>query len=578
MLHAQVHRTQDGGHFLLATPNVKNISMPDFMRVKNSSCGDLWSWSMRMGTIDHFQYEALTHRVDQGRLALLRGIREHDTDLSSKMETVRNAYSMLEAELPESASSLEKGVMLAAALHTLPAIIHSTRIVSDLAGVDEDYCFLTLGNDIDLHYDIQRLCRLADAPQIDAVCKTEGRPFEEGLAGLRTRLEFAGYTCLQTDTSILLPPLDEQDGLARLIPLYSKDGLVSTYKNMTAVQKEELMSQVDEDTFQFLSSLDGEPMMEPGLFAFDVMQIDRELDVNKLNYAIRGKMDEGEWRALVRELNLIADSFKQFQRAYRAVQLAEEEFLAKCSIENVGSRLSQGSNEETLLVEGNLAAERLSFALSSFAKAAASFSNKALDPRDPQGADGLAGENSLSFQFMVNLQMFLLNSPELFVGISGSEGIGEWMACSKSSLLAWNGWPDRMLEFIRERGTAQFDILSVAKESVAFADRARQGAIRLKAGEIIRAANDYVSFKERYGIAGTLYAMHVPENMTGDKSLFLEGLELSCLIQALDDVGENLIDAPNEKITIEELTKEIAPLKYEVGSNRLANRENADNN
>ena len=336
MLHMQSFFTKDGCHCLTRCPKLDDILMPDYMRVHNLKHQDVWVRALRFNLMARQQYDLLAHRVDRGRLDLVLSIRARDAELESAIASTRKSVERVAGDgaIGAAVDSFGRHVALAREIGALPAFIHSTRLSNESLGVDEDYAFLTIGGDIDVHFDIARLCDLAGVPAKEMTMRTEGRPFEDGLAGLRTHLKLMGYRCSATTTFVLIEP-EGPESLPVAVPLYEADVLSGQYRSLPEGEREKLHEMVGGDLRAYLAHLYAGFPLEAGPYVLEITSSE-EVD-GKVCHKTRvaGRIDDALWDEVSRPARSFISAYRDIRRAFLELDRSYEEFVAKCAKENV---------------------------------------------------------------------------------------------------------------------------------------------------------------------------------------------------------------------------------------------------
>lgn len=360
MLHMQNFFTQDGCHCLTRCSKLDDILMPDYMRARNLKHQDVWVRALRFGTVAGRQYDLLTRRVDRGRLDLVLSIRARDAELESAIARARESVERAAGDeaIGAAEGSFGRHAALARKIGALPAFIHSTRLSNESLGVDEDYAFLTIGGDIDVHFDIGRLCDLAGVPVKEMAMRTEGRPFEDGLAGLRTHLKLMGYRCSATTTSVLIEP-KEPGGLPVAVPFYKADELSGQYRSLPEDEREKLRETVGGDLRAYLTHLDAGFPLEAGLYVLEITASE-EVD-GKVRHKTRvaGRIDEALWDEVSRPIHSFINAYRDIRRAFLELDRSYGEFVAKCAKENIERMALERRDGDVVLADAESAVVRL---------------------------------------------------------------------------------------------------------------------------------------------------------------------------------------------------------------------------
>lgn len=537
MLNSQLVVTRDGSHCMTKCAGLDDIRMPDFLRVGNSRCNDIWVRAMRGGSLALDVYRAFTHRVDDGRLELLRAIQERDSDLSQRVAGLNELLNALsnDARLADAADSAARHVALAEMLSSVPALIHSTRITSEVLGVDEIYSFLTVGDDVDVHFDIARLCDLAGVPLKDRACRTEGRPFGDGLAGLRTQMGLLGFRCSATETSILLPGAGGDPPL--VVPLYAGSGVVGTYLDMQREQKDALKSVVGDDLEFFLQSLEG-LSIEPGLYVMEVGDSVQMGDKRQFPSKSKGRIDEERWNALVSSSRSYTRAYRNLKSALVAVDESSNEFRNSCTSDAVTRAYRSGVGRDAIVGRAEAFVVALSGSIRRFRAPAASFIGCPGEWGDICTYLGVDESLVQVLAFMSDLALYALNTKGVFSGIEGAKGAGEYLFSGKAPMVQWDWWSDDAHRFLDGVQGQHVDVVSIADDAVKAIHGLWDCAMASRAEELFSVSMNYVEMKRDFGVQGDLLVMHITPGATGANGVWADSVDFNALSDALGDVKE----------------------------------------
>lgn len=538
MLHMKTMLTRDRQNFLIGCASEKDICMPDFVRANNPRYQDVWVRALRTGTVSYVQYKALTHRVDRGRVELLKALRKRESELDRDVAEVART---VKAKLADGRSvpggdSFSRHRTFAESLGRLPTVIHSTRIVSEAAGIDEVYSFLTIGDDIDVHLDIARLCDLASAPLKEMVVPTEGRPFEDGLAGMRTALKLMGFRCLPTETAILLPSGGSGGEGSVVVPLYVQMGIVEGYRNLRQDQKDSLRAIVGQELSDFLAALDSGLPFQAGLHVMDVTPNGELGGHAQYRSERRGMLEENRWAKLASSAYSFTNSYRDFKSNVGPLSVSFREYMERCSKASVAKMIGDGKDNDTIVAEANRAALQLATGIRRLPASVASFMQVAIDSEGFPDLQGVTPQQRLSLHFLSDLALYCVNSDGLFSGVTGTMGIGEWLWCSREKMLRWDGWGEDCRHYLEGLAGQYVDLEPIVDEAGRAVLDIRDAAMLSRAGELIGVCEAYGALKEEYGVKGDLFVFRIPEGATTENAVLAEYIDVQHLALAVDDL------------------------------------------
>lgn len=535
MLHMQSFFTKDGCHCLTRCPKLDDILMPDYMRVHNLKHQDVWVRALRFNLMARQQYDLLAHRVDRGRLDLVLSIRARDAELESAIASTRESVERVAGDgaIGAAVDSFGRHVALAREIGALPAFIHSTRLSNESLGVDEDYAFLTIGGDIDVHFDIARLCDLAGVPAKEMMMRTEGRPFEDGLAGLRTHLKLMGYRCSATTTFVLIEP-EGPESLPVAVPLYEADVLSGQYRSLPEGEREKLHEMVGGDLRAYLAHLYAGFPLEAGPYVLEITSSE-EVD-GKVCHKTRvaGRIDDALWDEVSRPARSFISAYRDIRRAFLELDRSYEEFVAKCAKENVERMASKRGDGDAILADAESAAVCLGMIFGRLLGPIASFLQVKADPEDLGEVPGVDPWQTRCFAILCQLAMYALNSRGVFSGVKGSIGVGEWLWCDKRRMLAWDGWSEGNRGFLESITGDHVDLERIAADAYSFAADFHDRVLSAKPGELVSICAAYCDVRDKYGIRGDMVVFRVHESAAMDDAIFADHIDLRYLQEAID--------------------------------------------
>ena len=536
MLHMQSFFTQDGCHFMTRCSKLNDILMPDYMRVHNLKNQDAWVRALRLGTVARQQYDLLARRIDRGRLDLVLSIRARAAEIESAIASAQESVRRLAGDgaIGAAEDSFGRHVVFAREIGALPAFVHLTRLSNESVGVDEDYAFLTVGGDIDVHFDIARLCALAGVPAKATAMRTEGRPFEDGLAGLRTHLKLMGYRCSATATFVLLES-EGSGGLPIAVPLYEAEGLSGRYRSLVEDERKKLRDTVGGDLRSYLAHLDTGFPLEAGLYVLEIMSSE-EVD-GKVCHKTRvaGRIDEVLWSEVSRPVHSFINAYRDIRRSFFELDRSYGEFVARCAKENVERMFLERGITDAVLADAESAAVRLGVVFGRLLGPVASFLQAKVDPEDLVEIPGVDPGRARCFAFLCQLAMCALNSRGVFSGVKGSIGVGEWLWCDKRRMLAWDGWSEGNLGFLESVSGDHVDLEHIADDAYSFAVDLHDRVLSAKLDEFVSVCTAYCDVRDKYRVKGDMVIFRVHENAAMDDAIFADHIDLALIQEAFDD-------------------------------------------
>ena len=535
MLHMQTSLTKDGNHCLTRCPKLDDILMPDFMRAINLKCQDVWARALRFGSVTSQKYELFTHRINQKRLDLVQSIRTREGELESAIIEVQKSFDSVagDEDIRSAEDSFSRHMVLAQKTGALPAVIHSTRLSCESLGIDETYAFLTIG-DLDVHNDIGRLCDLVGIPAMTTAMRTEGRPFEDGLAGLRTRLQLMGYRCSVTTTFALLEP-ESPGGRPVAVPLYEREELSGQYRNLPGNEKKELRGMVEDDLRAALSRPEGNLSLGAGLYVLDITPF-RKADGNVSHRTrVAGQIGEESWDIVSRPVNSFIAAYKGVRYAYLELNRWWGDFLTQCSKENVALMVREGRSNDVILNGAETAVVRLGVTFGRLLAPIAGFLQTEVDPEKLGEIPNADLRQARCFAFFYQLTMYALNSDGVFGGVMGDIGAGVWLGCDKRRMQAWDGWSEGNLKFLESIAENHFDLEQVAVDACRFASALYDWALYTRSDELTSVCARYGGVRDEYGIKGDMVVFRVHEDVPSGDVIFADRIDLKYLRQAIND-------------------------------------------
>lgn len=547
MLHAQCVQMPHADSVLTGLPDIDQIRFPDFMQIGKKRCHGLWLDGIRRGTVSQLDYYLLHQRVDQGRIELVKTVvahrKGHERALADMEDTLNVLKQELDQALPKATShNITRQLWLARRLHLFPTLLHVTKIANESIGVFEDYAFLTVADDIDVHCDIDRLCELSNSSKRPMAISTEGRPFSEGLGGLRTLLRISGYVCFDTATYLLSEQDDLESEQYEPELLYTSPDLASLYRGADEERKRKLISEVDRESSEFLTALDSGVSHESGWFIWDIKRDEPVLENAPARVSHRdcGRIGEDEWRALVEKIGGIVRPYSAIRHAHSMLQKEMSTLERTCGQKRI-NELQDNALQEELLLEANSGVFHYAATYASFMSVIEQWIPDQTEYRDVLGLVAERfGLNVVLRDFWKDMHVYTLNDPSPFDGIAGAVGAGYWLRCSKARLIR-NGkqsWSEGSRAFLESIVGDHVDVIASAHALIELANMELKLICLAHVGEVDQAVAVLVELLQSRGIGNGLACVHFPKDASLDTPISMETLPMQEFVNLMDEVQE----------------------------------------
>lgn len=539
MLHSTVAYHDGLDSYMVRLPELDDLHFPPEMLLLNRRRHYLLLDAIRVGTITSSEYERIRFRVSDGCLSLFAAIREREERRSRDIEELElraaNLEELANYEVPRRVTStLGRQLWIARKLDSGPALLHVTTYVNQMLGIKGEHAFITFSNDVDLHFDIERVCSHASISPIPRAHLTEGRPFSDGFAGLRTALTIRGFACGNTTTHLI--PAGESD---HIVELYTAPKPVSMFENPAEERGREVLETSGESEAEFLRTLLSRGPHEAGTFLYDLCYEEPETDGSLECPDGRevGRVDLEEWSSLKDAILRIVEPYGSALGCFDSLKKGVEELEQACSGAWVKAELSRGVERTDVLALANVRATKVTSAYRHFLASLRPLASSYGDFDDcmrrflPSSLDQRVG------RLWEDLHPVLLNVLP-FTTISETAGVGPWLTCSIERILSSreaSSLSEDSRELLEEIEGDAFDLSASARELLAYAESGLALGAVLHYEEALDVAKDCYEFVSRAGVKHLPACVRFPEEGRTDAVVSLDPMPLPQLGQFLDD-------------------------------------------
>lgn len=546
MLHAQVIIDLDNNRVLTALPSLDNLELPAEESAKELRDKSLWVEALRAGRLNPELLESASERVELGRIALQNAMKTAKAERAADIRLLTARLRELGFEKKVSLmlskeSSFDKHYALAQALDSFPALVHVTKIEKEALGICEWYAFLSLAKDVDIHLDIARICAFANVPCKEMVQQTEGRPFCEGLAGLRTALDMHGFSCSITETYLLQEYEDAQLGVGvEILPLYAVPSCSGSFGRGNGPNWVEHPVELTEDDCSDLKAVAIEAAEGPGLYLFD-MQAGRRIAEGAsapLTIVPKGRISDEEWQEILSAFWDVVKPYSAIRTALSAVDNSLKNLKEKCDVKRLTNRINEGEEPTLILAEANFAVVDFTVTWSWLSSCLDEWALSGAEHGFPMRLVFDEARVGLT-SFWADMREFSYNNTMMYTSIGQTVGVGSYLKCPKSYLLRGE---DRYFSqdtraFIDEIAGDVVDLVALAEEAVDYAQRIPYASVASHIGSVDRAAGFYLKLWDERGFEGGVACIRIgEEGITPETMLDFEYLpvdELSSMIELL---------------------------------------------